>query len=253
MLAAERRKIIIEQLQSEKKVVTSQLSALFNVSDETIRRDLDRLCQDGLAIKSHGGAIINEEGSELPYKVRKMHKPNEKKIIAELVETLVQDNESIMLDASTTAVFITKMLKKKKGLTVITNSVEVIVESADMSDWTVIAPGGRVIGDYLAITGQQVIESLADYQVDKAIFSCKGLDIERGIFDGNDIFAQVKRRMLKSAKTKILAADLGKFGRPALSKIGDFGCVDMIITDARPNDRWLEVFEQHEVNCLFGI
>jgi len=231
MLAAERRKIILEKLQSEKKVIVHDLSELFGVSDETIRRDIDRLCQEGLAIKEYGGAILNEKGPDLPFNVRKVHNPEAKKRIADTVETLVNDGDSIMLDASTTAVFVARALKTKKRLHVVTNSIEVMMELSDMPDWTVISAGGKLWGDYLAFFGERTVAAISAFRVDKVIFSCKGFDPAQGMFDGEDAFAQVKRAMMKNAKTKILAVDSSKFEKAAFSKIATTEEIDVIVTE----------------------
>ena len=257
MLAVERRNIIIEQLKSEKKVVVSQLSGLFNVSDETIRRDLDRLCREGVAAKSYGGAVLmeNDNSIDFPFNVRKDHQSAEKKKIAELIEDLVQDGESVILDASTTAVFAAKLLKSKKRLTVITNSIEVMLELADMTDgrgdWRVLSTGGSLKGDYFALVGPHTMSGLAPFYADKLIFSCKGLDAKRGIFDSNDDFAQVKRAMLQSARVKILAADLTKFDKIAFSKIADIGDIDVVVTDTQPDERWMDGLDMWGVQCVW--
>ena len=120
MLALERRKLILDKLQAEKRVVVSELSQLYNVSEETIRRDLDKLEKEGLAIKSYGGAVINEDISiDLPFNVRKNQNVSGKQKMAEIAASLVNDGDHIFLDASTTAVFVAKALKGKERLTVI--------------------------------------------------------------------------------------------------------------------------------------
>ena len=107
MLALERRNLILEKLQAEKRVVVSELSQLYDVSEETIRRDLDKLEKEGLAIKSYGGAVINEDVSiDLPFNVRKNQNVTGKQKMAELAASLVKDGDHIFLDASTTAVFV---------------------------------------------------------------------------------------------------------------------------------------------------
>ncbi|MCL2171986.1 MAG: DeoR/GlpR family DNA-binding transcription regulator [Defluviitaleaceae bacterium] len=251
MLATERQKIIIDILKREKAVVVSQLADNFRVSGETIRRDLERICRDGIAIKSHGGAVLNEAGSELPFAQRKSHNFNEKQRIAGLVAEMVNDGNSIMLDASTTAVFVARALKNKNDLTIITNSVDVAMELADMRDWTIYVAGGRLIGDYVAMIGERVARDLAGYCVDLAIFSCKALSIDQGIFDSRDDFSAIKRAMLAAAKTKILATDQSKFGKTALSKIADFAEIDAIITDSRPDANWLEFFAKQKIECRY--
>ena len=251
ILSIERRQKILSILQSDKKVIVSQLSVQFSVSDETIRRDLAHLCKEGLAIKSYGVAILNEDGPDLPFYVRKMHQLTEKQKIAQLVQKLVNDGDSIMLDASTTAVFAAKALKEKKRLTVITNSMEVLVTLADKPDWTIISTGGHLVGDYLAFAGSRTVSDIPSFYVDKLIFSCKGVDIKRGITESNDDFSQVKRAMIKSAKTKILAVDASKIDRTAFFKVADISDIDILVTDTSPGDRWIDCLTGLDVNCIF--
>ena len=254
MLAPERRKIILEKLQADKKVIVSQLSGLFEVSDETIRRDLELLCQDGHATKSYGGAILNENGTDLPFNVRKLYRPTEKRKIAELVEPLVNDGDKIFLDASTTAVFVARSLKVKKRLTVVTNSIEVMLELADMRDFTVMSTGGRLMGEYLAFAGVRATETLNSFYADKLIFSCKALSCngaDNGIFDSTDDFSLVKQKMISRSKTKILATDSSKFSKTAFSKITTISNIDMVVTDTSPGENWLEYFTHEGVDVLF--
>ena len=118
MLALERRNLILEKLQEEKRVVVSELSQLYNVSEETIRRDLDKLEKEGLATKSYGGAVINEDvGIDLPFNIRKNQNVQGKQKMAEIAASMVNDGDHIFLDASTTAVFVAKALKEKERLT----------------------------------------------------------------------------------------------------------------------------------------
>ena len=253
MLAAERRNLILEKLQDEKKVVVSELSILFDVSEETIRRDLDKLDREGMAVKSYGGAILNETaGPDMPFNVRKKRNMRGKQIIAELVDGLVQEGEHIIVDPSTTAVAIVKALKSRKRLTVITNSIEVLVELSDVSGWDVISTGGTLRENYLALVGPKAVEGICAFNADRAILSCKGLDMEKGITDTNEMFSQVKQTMLQSAKQRILAADHTKFNEVAFSQICELTAVDMVVTDIRPSREWLSYFEEKGIECLYG-
>ena len=107
MLAIERRNAILEKLQAERRVVVSELSVLFDVSEETIRRDLEKLETEGLVIKSYGGAVLNENSNlDLPFNVRKNRNVLGKQKIAELVADIIRDGDHIFLDSSSTAVAI---------------------------------------------------------------------------------------------------------------------------------------------------
>ncbi|MCM1027079.1 MAG: DeoR/GlpR family DNA-binding transcription regulator [Roseburia sp.] len=253
MLAVERRNLILEKLQDEKKVVVSELSAAFGVSEETIRRDLDRLDREGLATKSYGGAILNENnGLDMPFNVRKKRNMEGKQVIAGLVNGLVQEGEHIILDPSTTAVAIVKALKSRKRLTVITNSIEVLVELSDVSGWDVISTGGILRESYLALVGSRAVSGIESLYADKVILSCKGVDRKRGITDSNEMFSEVKQAMLRSARQKILAADHTKFGKVAFSGIGALSDVDMVVTDIRPDPEWMDYFAEKGIECLYG-
>lgn len=253
MLALERRNQILEKLQDEKKVVVSELSTLFGVSEETIRRDLDKLDKEGLATKSYGGAVLNENTSlDMPFNVRKKRNMEGKQVIAEIVSTLVQDGEHIIVDPSTTAVATVKMLKNRKKLTVITNSIEVLVQLSDVTGWEIISTGGNMKENYLAFVGPRTIDAMQSYYADKAIVSCKGLDMQKGISDANEMFCQVKEEMLRSASQRILIADHTKFGKVAFSVISDWSSIDMVVTDIRPSDEWLKYFAEKGIQCLYG-
>jgi len=254
MLALERRNIILEKLQEEKKVVVSELSQLFGVSEETIRRDLERLDKEGLAVKSYGGAVLNDNNSiDMPFNVRKKRNPEGKQKIAALVCDLVEDGDHIILDASTTAVFIAKALKQKERLTVITNSIEIMIGLSDVSGWNIICSGGSLREGYLALFGPRAIEGLGAFNVEKAIFSCKGIDMEKGITDGNELFSQAKQTMLKSARQSILAVDHSKFDTVAFSKICDIRKVDVLVTDEKPEEKWLDLFRELGIRCVYPI
>lgn len=253
MLAIERRNNILEQLQNKKRVVVSELSMEFGVSEETIRRDLEKLENDGLVIKSYGGAVLNEHSIfDLPYNVRKNQQITEKQQIANLIADTIRDGEAIMLDASSTSVYIAKKLKEnKKKLTVITNSVEVLVELYDMSEWNVISTGGVSRQKSFALVGPHADELISSYHVEKAIISCKGLDIEAGFTDADEQNTSCKRMMLKAAKEKILAADSSKFGEIAFKKIADWNEITKVVTNKKPDKIWLDTFEQLRIECVY--
>ena len=142
MLAAERRTLILEKLMDEKKVVVSELGELFGVSEETIRRDLDKLTKEGMAVKSYGGAVLNENNNiDMPFNVRKKKNLAGKQKIASLIAGLIEDGDHIILDPSTTAVSIVKSIRDKERLTIVTNSIEVLVELGDTNGWDVISSG----------------------------------------------------------------------------------------------------------------
>ena len=129
MLAIERKNEILSILQKEQRVLVAELSTRYQVTEETIRRDLEKLEKEGFVKKTYGGAVLNKNSTiDMPLKIREKTNRKEKQKIAQTVASLIEDGESIMLDSSSTSLMIAQELKKKKKLTVITNSVEVLIE-----------------------------------------------------------------------------------------------------------------------------
>ena len=146
MLAIERRNTILSRLTEDGKVIVADLSRLFNVTEETIRRDLEKLENEGLAKKTYGGAVLNQNQNniDLPFTVRKETNVSEKRMVAQKTAELIKDGDYIMLDASSTAIFVAKEIKNRKNITLITNSVEILLEMADKEDWRVLSTGGSL-------------------------------------------------------------------------------------------------------------
>lgn len=253
MLAVERRNKILAILQEEQKVIVSDLSKKFNVTEETIRRDLEKLESEGFAKKTYGGAILNENfNMDVPYTVRKMTNVDKKAILADIVAGIVEDGDSIMLDSSSTAVFIAKRLKHKKNLTIITNSIEMVLQLSDVDGWKIICAGGSLRQKNLSLVGHVTENIIAEYHVDKAIVSCKGIDLEKGFTDSNEADAYVKKAMLSSAYKRIVVADSTKFGKVAFTKFCDFSEVDMLISNEDPGEAWMKKLQASNIEVCFS-
>ena len=252
MLAIERRNEILAILQKEKRVVVSDLSQIYNVTEETIRRDLEKLEKEGLAKKTYGGAVINESlNVDLPYNVRKKSNVENKQYIADIIGAMIEDGDHIMLDASSTALYITKCIKHKKNITLITNSVEILLELSDTTGWKILSTGGTLKEGSLSFVGHQAEKMVRNFHVDKAIISCKGIDSEYGFTDSNEMDAQVKKTMLLSAKQRILALDSTKFDKISFTQIGDFADIDMIVTDKKISEAWEKIFISHNIEVVY--
>lgn len=252
MLAIERRNKILEKLQTERRVVVSELSALFDVSEETIRRDLEKLENEGYAIKSYGGAVLNENANlDLPFDIRKNKNVVGKQKIAELVSEMIHDGEHIFLDASSTAAAIANAIKTKNDITIITNSLQIAIELLGEPNCKVISTGGVAIESSFALVGQVTDKNIRSYFTDKAIISSKGFDLRAGFTDSDERHANNKKSMLEGAKEKILVIDHSKFGNSSFAKIGDLRDLTTIVTDEKPGEEWLEEFAKFNVECIY--
>ena len=253
MLAAERRNQIMEILRREERVLVGPLAEQFNVSEETIRRDLANLEQLGLAEKCYGGATLTESRIAPPFKVRKKLNVEEKKAVAQLVAELVDDGDFLMLDDSSTSYFVLRALHGKKGLTIVTNSIETILElSGQHENWKVISTGGNLDQDVFAFFGRHAEETIRSFHVDKAIISCTGLDRNGQYTEAGIENANIKQSMMAAAKETILAMDSHKFGRTAFLSVGELRQISAVVTDADPGSEWRALFRENNVRLICG-
>ena len=252
MLAIERRREILARLQSEGKVIVSELARDFDVTEETIRRDLERLDKDGLVSKTYGGAVSKQNSAlDLPYNVRETENVEEKRAIADRMETLIRDGERIMLDSSSTALYVVKKLKSKRNLTVITNSVKILLEIADKTDWTVLSTGGMLKKGGLSLMGSASEKMLSSYHVDTAICSCRGLDMELGVTDSNESDGLIKKAMFASAERRILIMDGTKFDRKSFVKVCSPTEIDVLVTNAAPSEEWQSYCNDKNIQVIY--
>lgn len=248
MLIAERRRLIAEQLQAAGRVVVSELSAGFGVSEETIRRDLEWLEKEGVANRTYGGAVASQ-GSKAPppYAIRKNTNVEEKLAIARQVAAMVEDGDAIMVDESSTAACAVQAMGQRKNLTLITNSLEILHEMGGREGWSIISTGGSMKGDVMALTGPHALRTIRCYHVRYAILSCRGINTRLGIADSSDDIVQVKQAMIEAADCAVLLADHRKFDRTGLVSLGPLGAVARVVTDREPPAEWRKRFEEQEI------
>ena len=252
MLAIERKNEILDKLRAEQRVLVSDLAAHYNVTEETIRRDLDKLEKEGYATKTYGGAILgNSTKTDLSYTIRNKTNVDAKTQIALLAAALVEDGDHLMLDDSSTSLYLAKKLKDKKNLTVITNSVELVVELSGVEGWNIMLTGGRLKPDSLALIGDQTQQMLHRFHVDTAIMSCKGIDMASGVTDSSEFHSQTKQSMISCARKRILIVDNSKFDKVSFIDIAPIETYDIVVTNSAPSREWLQYFADHNVACLY--
>lgn len=239
MLAIERKNAILETLQKKQRVLVAELSQAYGVTEETIRRDLDKLEREGFVKKTYGGAVLNENTNiEMPLRIREKTNRTEKQTIAKLVAAMIEEGDSIILDSSSTSLMVAQELKDRKKLTVITNSLEVLIEFSKSKGVQVISTGGMLKGSSLSLIGKNAEKTLENFYVDKAIMSCKGLDIKKGVTDSTEDDAEFKKSMISCSKKLILAVDSTKFGKISFAKVLDLRKGDILVTDSLQDDTW---------------
>jgi DeoR/GlpR family transcriptional regulator of sugar metabolism len=245
MLAIERKESIINIIRKERSVRVNELAEMFQVTEETIRRDLDKLDKVGIAKKTYGGAVLLDYVSnDVSFNERLKVNMKEKQSIASFADTIISDGETIFIDMSTTALEFIKNVDESKHITVITNSLTAINELSQMKNIQLITIGGTLNAETMCMEGPMTTKFIQNYYVDKTFFSVKALSKERGIMDSNEHSAEIKRQMIHNANQAILLADYSKFGKTALTKVTDMSDVDILITEFDLDEQWLETLSK---------
>lgn len=230
-LLNQRQRYIIEKVKEEGTVRVSALSNSFEVSEETIRRDLEKLENEGFVHRVHGGAIgKRQDGIEVPLLKRKEKHYKEKIALAKEASKCIDDGDIIGIDASTTCALLAKEIKDQ-NLTVITNSIVVALELANAPAVSVIVVGGHLRQDSLSLVGFTTENTIEKYHIDKFFFSCSGFDIKRGVSDQHEQQAQTKSKMMSISEKNYLLADSSKFEVKSLVQVCDFDSIDCLYTD----------------------
>ncbi len=252
MLSVERKFKIAEVVGKNGGVKTSDLSNMFSVSEMTILRDLEILEQQGILKRVYGGAVnLKNPIKEVSIILRKQINTKEKNIIAERAAKLVSNGESIFLDGSTTAFALSKKLGAKTGLTVITNGLELVNELKNNSSINLFCPGGELQLSTMSFIGTSAEDYLKGLYVDKAFVSASGVSLQSGITVENAVQAAIKKIMLKNALSRVILVDSSKFDVVRLSKVCALEEVNTIVTDRKPDDKFLEVFAKNNIEVVY--
>lgn len=250
MLVAERRKEIVKLIEEHQTVKVSELGKRFNVTEETIRRDLESLEVEGKLLRTHGGAMkIADSQWDLPHSHREILNKKEKMAIAKRAITHIHERDIIFLDASSTTQYVAKFLPNMP-LTVLTNSLQVCHELASHNQIRIISTGGEFMESSMSFVGPLTLQTLEKYHVNKAFFSCKGIDANWGISDSNELQALVKNKVIGQAEKKYLLLDHTKMEKKTFAPIGKISDITTLITDTLSNDHILDVYGQAGIEIV---
>ena len=232
MMAEERRMQILQIVRSAGRVRVSALARRFSTSAVTIRNDLNELHQRGVVLRSHGGAVLPEKIlRESPVHERLKAYSDEKLRIGAMAASLIHDGDTIILDSGTTTLEIARQIKKKQGLQIITNGVNIAAELLDARDAQLFIVGGTVRGESASICGRFTEEMFDQFSADKLFLSGAGCDLDFGVSGANLEETMVNRAMLRISREIILVADSSKFSKRSMSRIASFAEIDTIISD----------------------
>jgi len=230
MFAEERKAEILQLMESGKPVKVGDLSQRFEVSESTIRRDLQELEKVGLIQRTHGGAISVQSSFELSYQEKEIRFYDEKQKIARAAVDLVKDGETVFLDTGTTTLQIAFALRGKT-ITVATNSMDIAQVFAEDTQVEVIVLGGSLRKNIRSLVGFLTNEMLARLHFDKVFLAANAVDPDLGVTTPNLIEAETKRHMVKAGKEVILVVDHSKLWEKAMCKICSLSEINLLLTD----------------------
>jgi DeoR/GlpR family transcriptional regulator of sugar metabolism len=216
LFVEERRRIILSQLKEQGRVAVKDLSATMNVSAVTIRQDLRALEEVGLLERTYGGAVRRESTSVLPemsFHVRAGKLRREKAVIAAAAAALIEDGDTVALDASSTVFALVPYLKNFRHLTVITNSLITAQSFLDSPQVTVLLPGGRLRRDSISIVGHP--EGLPDVNLNIGFFGARGVSLLGGVSDVDADEVTIKQVMVQRCVSTVILVDGSKWGQVA--------------------------------------
>lgn len=230
MFAEERQREISSILYESGSVKVNELSEYFNVSEATIRRDLQEMDSKKLLKKTHGGAVkIDITNFELSFIEKKDERSEEKHSIAKCAASMIKNGDTIILDSGTTTLELCKNINAE-NLTVITNSIDIAAELSNKSSIKLILTGGVLRATTRAMVGYVCEEMLKNFRVDKAFIGTNGISLNKGITTPDITEAQAKKAMISSSNKVILVADSSKLENICFSLICPISEVSTIIT-----------------------
>jgi DeoR/GlpR family transcriptional regulator of sugar metabolism len=233
-LAAGRLQQIQRLVQEQQQVRVAELSERLGVSEPTVRRDLQKLEDQGRVRRAHGGAVaVARDQDEPPVMQRATENAEEKRRIGQAAAELVHDGDTIFLGSGTTTYEVARHLRGKRDLTVITNALNIANVLAARPEITLIVTGGVVRHSELSLTGHIVTQTLKEIRADKVIVSMPAVSLEEGLANSNLLETLTDRSILQVAREVILVADHTKFGRVATGIIAPITAVQTVVTDTQ--------------------
>ncbi|QHZ49190.1 DeoR/GlpR transcriptional regulator [Bacillus sp. NSP9.1] len=252
MFAAERRNLILEHLMENNRITVKSLSKSLKVSEATLRTDLKVMEKEGLLTRTHGGAVLNKESSQDNSFSERAKKNTEYKIaIARKAAEFIAYKDCVVLDASTTALELARILKHTDvKMTVVTNGISAALELKENPDINVILIGGMLRRGSMALEGLLGVNTLEKINVDKIFTSASGFTIEDGLTDFNVYEVELKKALIKKASKVIALLDHTKMGDSSIASFAATDQIDCIITDMNTPEHILDDLSGKEIQVI---
>ncbi|HBR95796.1 MAG TPA: DeoR family transcriptional regulator [Gammaproteobacteria bacterium] len=246
----DRQRQILAVARAQGEVLVEPLADAFSVTPQTIRRDLNQLCEMRLLQRVHGGAKLPDGVANMGYEARRRLMVDEKKRIGDAAVALIPDDSSLFVNIGTTTEAVARSLTRRRGLLVITNNIHVINTFRPCESIKVMTAGGTVRQEDGGIVGDSTRDFIARFKVDYAVIGVSAIEEDGALLDFDPREVRVAQAMINNARKVILVADSMKFERIAPVRIGGIADVDYLVTDQHPSAAFSEHCETHNVRVL---
>ena len=251
MAQKERTFEILDMIRTQQKVSVSELSQRYKVTGETIRRDLEKLEREGYVARTYGGAVlITQPSGHVNYTERAILNVEAKRTIGRLAADLLPMSAAVGCDASTTVQEVLPFIRERQGMTIVTNSIRILNDYM-YDKLRIISTGGLVKSRTQSLQGETAIRGIEDFFLDFCVLSCRSLDLSNGIFEGDELEANIKNKLVEHSAKVMILADHTKFNYSSLIRTMPYAKVDYLITDQKPSDEWLVKMEEENVQVIY--
>ncbi|MFK7874950.1 MAG: DeoR/GlpR family DNA-binding transcription regulator [Paracoccaceae bacterium] len=239
-----RREAISALVLEQGAVTVGSLAERYDVSMQTIRRDVDKLCEGDMLHRVHGRIELSQEFMNTPFDQRTNTNLLGKRAIGEATAKLIPDAATVFFSIGSTPLSVANAMRSHKELTVITNNLSIAMALSDEPSNRIILPGGEVRLPDRDILGDDALALFGRFRADYAVFGVAGVAEDGGMLDFHTTEVRAREKMCENAKTSLLVLDVSKFGRPAPALGGRVSDLDTVIIDRKPTDGFEPVMEQ---------
>ncbi|WP_028580938.1 DeoR/GlpR family DNA-binding transcription regulator [Desulfogranum japonicum] len=249
---SERQNNILTLAREHGRVDVEELSKSFKVSPQTIRKDLNDLCERQMLQRIHGGAIVGSGIENVSYEARRLLAPESKKAIGRTAAQLIPDKSSLLINIGTTTEQVAHSLKDHHGLLVITNNVNAVNIMKDFMGIELIIAGGVVRRMDGGIVGGAAVDIINQFKVDYAVIGVSAIDEDGSLLDYDFREVRVAQAIIANARHVILVADLIKLDRNAPVRIGHISQINTFVTDGELPQKLRSICHDHGVKVVIA-
>jgi len=246
----DRHRAILTLAREQGRIEVDALAAQFEVSAQTIRKDLNLLCTGGQLVRVHGGAEFPSGVENVEYEARRRIAADQKAAIGRAVAGLIPDNASLFINIGTTTEAVGQALLRHEGLMAITNNINVANAMRVRENCEVIIAGGVVRGSDGGIVGEAAVDFIKQFRVDYAVIGASAIDADGALLDFDFREVKVAQAIISNARHVILAADSTKFERSAPVRIADLRQITTFVTDRCASPQIRDICAAHDVALI---